>query len=461
MFLLLICAVFSKKSGYFVYPQKGLVILPFRYGFYSGGTYTINVTEGNTDGLVFVIATYENTIKFLSGASDYAPCNYSYPVDYTNVISLQDGKGIISGKIDKKGMYYTTVASCNPYDNGYTFYFTYLNPNSCLSSDEQPCLITVPVIAGIAGLLFIIWLINWFMYFSLKNSLHLYFTIGILLTVTYEVLYVFEYISRNKTDKKSNLYVARKVFRVLQETVLLSAMFLSCRGWCIIHSSVHWGWVVLAFVLSAGITVPYSISDYANLSVIPSLIVLLTAAAFAGVFLYFMLRGIAEANETVKAHLYVIAENGIDPKTTPIYKKHILFSTVCGAVIAYFLVLIFRSAFNSIWTLPIFVMQLIYDIIIVILITIIAFAFRMKKETLNGYMMIGDDGEGEMLEKSQFEAFDIEHLDHNTVPYESGMTLPPQPTVNKPKSKEKNLRNEDNEAEQRTQELLPNNESEL
>ena len=238
-------------------------------------------------------------------------------------------------------------------------------------------------------------------------------------------------------------------------------MFLSCRGWCIIHSSIHWGWVILAFVLSAGITVPYSLSDYAYLSMIPNLIVLLIAALFAGVFLYFMLRGITDANETVKAHLYVIAENGIDPKTTPIYKKYILFSTVCGAVIAYFLVLIFRSAFNSIWTLPIFVMQLIYDIIIVVLITIIAFAFRMKKETLNGYMMIGDDGEGEMLEKSQFEAFDIEHLDHNTVPYESGMTLPPQPTVNKPKSsKEKNLKNED-EAEQRTQELLPNNESEL
>lgn len=461
MIFLLIATVFSYRSGYYIYPKQGLVVLPFRYGFYPGGRYTINVSKGETDSLLFLIATYDDTVRFFEGVNERSPCNWTYNVDYINKIQLEDGKGVASGKVNKKGMYYTTVTPCNPNDdNGYTFYFTYVNPDSMLSYDEQPCLITVPIIAGIACGLFILWLVNWFMYFSLKNSLHIYFTIGIFFTVIYELLYAFEYYSRDKSDSKSPLFVARKVFRVLQETVLLSAMFLSCRGWCIIHNSIHWGWIVLAFVLSAGITVPYSISDFAYLSTIPNLIDLLIAAIVAGVYLYFMLRGITDANEAVKAHLYVIAQSGIDPKTTPIHKKYILFSTVCGAVIAYFLVLIFRSAFNSIWTLPIYIMQLIYDIIIVILISIISFAFRMKKETLKGYMMIGDDGEGELLEKSQFESFDIEHLDHSTVPYEEGMSLPPQPTVAKPKSqknKEKDQKNQDDETEQRNQELLQNN----
>ncbi|OHS97263.1 hypothetical protein TRFO_09532 [Tritrichomonas foetus] len=467
MFLFL-SSLLLLRRGYQILKDVGLLILPDRYGFEVGGKYSVQISDAGTEKILVLIATLSEASKYLSNLSQSTVCE-GPTVKYSHIVPIVNGEAEFEGVVDKKGIYYTILSSCYSGDTGYIYRFQYSNPTSFLSYDVQPCLITLPIIAGIALILFLAWMINWFCYFSLKNSLHLYFTIGIFFTVVYDVLIVFEYHTRNKSDLEHPIYTATKVFRVLQEVVLLSAMFMASEGWSIIHSEYHWRKMILSFVLSAGIAVLYGLIDFSVVSgkyfVVAVFLVLVTCIGFYG---YFMFRNVENAQTYVKAHLYVIAESGIDPQTTPIYKKYLYFKTVTVTICVYFTVLFIRSLFVYFWPLPFWVTQLIYDIVITSTISVIAFAFRMKKETKQGYLMVGDEEqEPRVFGPDDTENFDI--IDEfMTKPYEEGMTLPAQPFLTDPnrkshkdKKKKENRKektNEDNEDDQRRQALIDNTE---
>ena len=461
MFFIVLSLVSSYTIAYQVKPKSGFIVLLQRWGFEENGSY--NITFWDVDGVNSTLAlvakrddaiTYIDYVEELAKKSDFEEIDFcpDFHVNYSNVVMIENGTGSVSGTIDKKGMYYTIVSSCSKYDNGYKFRLVYKNPNSCLSYDEKPLLITVPVVTSLIGLIFILWIINWVLHFSCKNSLHIYFTAGITLSAIYYILYTFEVISSNKTDIETPVYTARRVFRVFQETILLSAMLMAAEGWCIVKNTISWWSVLLSFACSACVTISFAIVEFLYLNTVETVIALIFVVVASCTYMVVLFININSGRQHIVAHLYVIAEEGIDPVTTPIYKKLQLYQSVASAVICYFMVIMVRTLIQSFYPLQVWITQLLYDLIIIILIAIISFFFRMKKETSNGYMMLGDEDQ----EPRVFSAQDIQHINYNNVegsnrPYEEGMHLPAQPFITKSKKKE-NKSNDENES--RNQELL-------
>ncbi|KAK8842314.1 hypothetical protein M9Y10_025892 [Tritrichomonas musculus] len=470
--MLLITFLFSItfRQNFTVDAGSGIISLNRRFGLVSGATYSFNFYDANDiDSILVLVATRNDAIDYLNSASDNHICKGKH-INYSHVVPIdKNGFGSVSGTIFKKNMYYTVLSPCEN-DLKYSFQIQYINLNSYLSYDEKPCLISMPIVAGIVCILYVVWLANWFMYFSLKNSLHLYFTIGLTLTTVYYLIFVFEERNRNISDDPSPIYVSRKVFRVLHEAILLSAMLMASEGWCIVRKTITiWG-MIGNFIMSAFVTVTLAVYDFADFGTIGTLITLFCLFIVLAVFIIFMMHNIRKARQAVDAHLYVIAEEGINPETTPVFRKLGILRVVVFSVLGYFIALFMRSAFSFIWPLPVWILQLVYDIVTTSFIGVIAFVFRMRKESSKGYISIGDDGE---QEPRVFDSEDIQTIDWrsataeegaNIRSYEEGMQLPAQPYITNKKSTSGNLfadkgkknNNKDND-EQRNQNLLNDN----
>lgn len=379
-----------------------------RFGFIKGGNYSFRIFNAKRlESILILLATYENVDIYFTELGDLNFCNGLY-VDYINIIEIDsNGFGQVNGTIDTKDMYYTYIAACNDNDGGYTLEIQYFNGNSCLSYDEMPCLITMPIVAGIVGTFWIGWMINWGLNFSLKNSLHLYLTMGLTLTTVYYLLFVFEERRLDVSDDPSPIYVARKVFRVLSEFILLSAMLMASEGWCIIRTTIPLYSIIGSFFFGAVVSIAFAVYDFVNLNTIGSIICLVIILVNFVVFILIMMYKIRLARVAIEAHLYVIAEEGIDPETTPVYKKIRLLKIVVISFMGYCISLFARSILNFFWSLPFWVMQLIYDLVALAFAGTIAVVFRMKKETVCGYMAMGDDEE---QEPRVFDRSDIQRI---------------------------------------------------
>lgn len=433
------------RQNFTVDAGSGIISLSRRFGLVKGGTYSFNFYNAkDVDSVLVLVATRNDALKYLSSTSDEAICE-GEPINYSHVVSIdKNGYGSVSGTIYKKDMYYTILSTCNN-DLKYSFQIEYLNLKSCLSYDEKPCLISMPIVAGIITVFYIVWLVNWFMYFSLKNSLHLYFTIGLTLTTIHYLIFVFEERNRDISDDPSSIYIARKVFRVLHETVLLSAMLMASEGWCIVRKTITACGMVGNFVISSFVTVTLAVNDFADLGTLGTLITLFFTFVVLAVFIIYMLHNIKKARQSVDAHLYVIAEEGINPETTPVYRKLFILRIVVLSVLGYFIALFMRSAFSFFWPLPVWILQLIYDVVTTTFIAVIAFVFRMRKESSKGYISIGEDEE---QEPRVFDNDDIQSIDWrsataeegaNIRTYEEGMHLPAQPYITYKKTPSGNL----------------------
>ena len=106
--------------------------------------------------------------------------------------------------------------------------------------------------------------------------------------------------------------------------------------------------------------------------------------------------------------MLIFAEKGIDPLTTPSYKKIQMYKVLQGTIIAtltFIMIFVCISLFvdTSYW-----LSELFYDILFAIIMPVILILFRLRGEEAKGYSMIGD-------EDAQLEDFDITEIEGLTV----------------------------------------------
>lgn len=433
MIFLLIINALSYQRAFNIQPSKEMLFFPFRYGFTKGGRYSINVTKGGMSDLLFLIATENDIEEFKNRTENKNLCNLTYSIDYINLIHVEGGKGFATGEIYKKGKYFTSITICNPQDYGYTIVLTYTNPNSMLSYEEQPCLIIRSFFTVIVSIIFILWLINWFKYFSFKNILHTFGTICLFITVIYNILYSFEYYLRNKSDQDSLLFTFRKFFRVLQGATVCITVFLLSKGLSIIYKNVGLIWYILSFVLSSIISITFSLFYYQQIKQ-----TLLNNILLCSIIIYviFLFNNFVNMVNVIKAHMCIIADSGINPKTTPIQLKLKFLNLSMLYINLFFISFLLYLLFNrQIENYSVSLSCLFIQILELILVLFHSFLFKLHKITSEGYMMMNIEDDGE-----EAQVFDVDHLDKfesfdnqnsSLVCYEEGMVLPPQPKLNK------------------------------
>jgi hypothetical protein len=125
----------------------------------------------------------------------------------------------------------------------------------------------------------------------------------------------------------------------------------------------------------------------------------------------------------------VISEEGIDPRTTHVWRKFVMFRGILWGLFAFLTVRLAVSAVRTFSDTPFWVTQLVNDLSVVLLMVLAGFLFRLRKETSNGYMMVGDEENGpRQLPRDQVVAFSADgEEDQRLASWREGMTLPPQP----------------------------------
>ena len=398
--------------------------------FGKGGDYSVNLTSISPRRTFFIglLNQIETSYLIWYGSREWL-CETNASSVF-EISAMLDGPGQMAGTLPDGGTYTLWWLACPRSDSDtatYTLDVAFKNPNTLLSLNEYPMVFGTPIVTGILGVFLVLWFVNWVCNFSFENKLHLLLTIAFAITFIYYILCCVNILQQHKSDDPSNMPLVCKVFRVLQETFLLAVMAMAAEGWYIIRPDIKWREAVICAVLAVAVCVPAAVLDYADMSLVAAVFVLILFAVTGVLFYMNLLRHVGRARKQVMAHLVVIQEQGINPKTTPIYQKYTMFKSLSVTVLGYFLLLFTRSIFMSVWSFPEWIAELTYYILLSALMIVVGTFFKMKKETREGYFMIGEEGEPRVFTGNDIETLELTSFDGQT--WSQDMALPGQPVI--------------------------------
>lgn len=351
-----------------------------------------------------------------------------------------------NGTITGTHTLYPVFLSCDTGRMSFSVDMILINPNTHLDLNKYPCIISKAV-TGLIGLcLFVIWLFIWITRFSMKNAIHNYLTVTYTLTVIYQILAYMRFKHFDKSDDPSSLTPTSIVFNFLQTTMIYTVIVLVAKGWCLIHNELRLRDHIISILVSALACGTTLISNHIDAGSFDYIILILNFI-FITLLVYIIYVSDQETMLTVYAHLYVIAEQDIDPTTTPIYKKLSLFKTLSFGILIYFTFLFIGSLIIDMFSTPFWLAELIQDLFELYLLAFAGYTFRPRKEYSKGYTTIEEGTE----ELAEFTKEDIQEIEadktnklHGTKVWEEGMVLPRQPLVVKKKENKRNDQNDDN-----------------
>lgn len=453
--------------------------LPKYFHFKSNGNYSIEINPNSQSNFPitydYYICTKKEFLSFIS-TKEKSICSISSNVRINT--STRIGKS--SGVIKESGAYQFLFY---PSSNDEKAVITVLlrNPNSYLDSQMEPCIYSEPIFTGIIFIILVIWIINWFLNIchngtqvQFSFTLHEFITITYIVSLLYSICQTLELWSLHRKDSTTPLTEISITLRFLQYWVLFATMLMASKGWCIVHESISLFNVFLCILAANLLSIPLIIMEYVNLGNWVYLVLFI--GIFCILFYYrVMVKSILDATLYVVAHLNVIANEGIDPRTTPIYTKYRMFRVISWGVVSYFLLTFLVSSIATFLDIPYCVEDVMQDVITLTLLGGAAYIFRLRKEMRKGYMMIGDIDES--AEPQTFSREDVKEMtvrknngvenegnnetkdnDRTMREWEEGMLLPPQPLLidndNDTQKEKKNARVKANEKDEREEELI-------
>ncbi|OHT03635.1 hypothetical protein TRFO_28885 [Tritrichomonas foetus] len=435
MFLLFLISYYRKITINYEYRQ--FYILK-SFGFREGGNFSIAVDKSQNSFLYIGIANSREINYAAEVIQTQANLTCNVVQKYLNIklskiLDLTDGPDTFTGVIPESSVYHALLGSCQEAFSKYDIEIEFINPTSYLDSRKIPCLYFRPISVVLFGSLILFWLVNWIFNFTLKNPLHMYLTVTFLITFLYIIIDTFALFHQHKSHLLTNLEKVSITFRCFHEILLLTAMIMAAKGWCIIIESIEPIEIFNGFFTSLLFSLPILILDTVPCSIYLQLALFITG--FLGCFLYYnhLVESITQANSVVSAHLLLISQSGIDPETTPIHKKYEIFKTISNTVVWYFTMMMFRTVLFELLDMPFYIMTIIYDLATFALLSTTAWLFKLKSTTRNGYMMVGQN-----TDSVEFTLDDIERLNDDpelqrqaTTPWHEGMPLPSQPRINR------------------------------
>lgn len=314
------------------------------------------------------------------------------------------------------------------------------NPYSYLDSNVYFCLITKPIFAILSGLIFLFWIVNWFTNFSKSITIHEFITFQIILSLLYFIIQSCELGKRNKSDFFTALTPFRIVFLFLSQFILFTTILIIAKGWFVVYQSIGFKTICMSFLLSFLLVSPqiFFITNFVNKSMGSSLIILtpgshcysdgfqspnpnslsrrlnnldttncydfnfytnktwvnfvMIGLELIGSILFYidLIISIDESSTYIIAHLIVISESGIDPKTTPIYKKYVIYKLLSWGILIFLffqmLIILITQFFED--DVPFYIQQLLFDLTNIFALIGMVIILRLNKKNSRGFMRL-------------------------------------------------------------------------
>ena len=403
------------------------------YGFQQGGSIDIKLTNLDTPGPVLIASCSEDEFSTFNQMSVMSKtCESLSETCPLSILEIPTENSLnFNATVTKKDYYRTLIMMCSvqTLESKYTIDLFYRNPSSLMSFDQIPCLYIKPVFCVLFFAACVYWYINWFRFRGNSNSLHTFYTVAITFSVIYMITDMAYYIHYNSSDTSIGVDVADIIFRLAFQFLFISGFMLVCRGFGIIHDD-YTKWQILE-------TCAYTALVIASINVLNNveniwiqLVIFIVFIASFALLMRTMLKGIRDSLLHVYAHMYVIAEKGINPASTPIMSKLKMFNVINYILMGYFIILIILTLVSYFTRVPTFASELVIDLINTVILYGATYLFRLTKGNASEYRPLAEAGEVREFTREDIERLNInEILQTATNDWDGETQLPPQPKI--------------------------------
>lgn len=227
--MIIIISQFFLRTIYQYNSNKQTVILPQSFKLNNKNVYTVEIKSKTINS--FHVHICQKDIL----------CNISSNTN-THVIKIINGTGEISGQIKKDGNYKIWVKPYQFYNDNYTIAILFSEPKSFSKVTKQTNFRFIIGITCLMCILYLTWIINWFIHFSMKNHFHSLLTIIYTFFLTEKFLHIFEYKSYYyQSNNHYKISIARKTFIGLEYYLFFLTNLLIGNGYSIyqIHPKIY------------------------------------------------------------------------------------------------------------------------------------------------------------------------------------------------------------------------------
>lgn len=402
-----------------------------KFGFAKNGHYYLNLSRPSAP-MVFGLASKSEIRDNSILNFDYSPrpnfCLGRNPLAQIQQFVNTNETATLSGIIPKKGVYTPFYYAC---DNKYTFTVLadFMNGNSHLDNRMYPATIYTPIFIGLFGILFILWLVNWFTHFTLEIKIHYFLTTCFTFAVIMRGLYYGYLLDLKKTGFISNgIYYSYYIIDGVNTLFLLITLIFAARGWYIITKKIDFKKLILPLIFSLLFVVFNLLLTFLSLGFY-DFVIALVALICLGVYVFYLTRFINESLFKITAHILVIKNEGIDPKSTPVYQKYKMFKLYFKALIVYCVCVIIQLIVECFADDITWLNHLLSDISAIILACFLFYIFMLRQKRYNGYLII-EEGDVEECSQNDIQNFQNEGVEGaEGVEWDINSPLPPAPVI--------------------------------
>jgi hypothetical protein len=236
----------------------------------------------------------------------------------------------------------------------------------------------------------------------------------------------FEVSDLNVHDTSPILTPVRLLLTVLSAAAFCLTFLLATKGWCIIRDDIPLREFIacacysLAFICLGA---PALCLNEGPLQIASLFLTLI----FVVLFIRELFSSVNDASLRIVAHLLAISNAGIDPETTPIYKKHKMYQRLHSAIVLGCVLLLLKVTMVLIVPLDFWIDEVITDGIVITGLAAFAAIFRLREVEVFGYDVIEEN------DRNEYSLAEIESargdFGHGGRKWESGMRLPLMPNL--------------------------------
>lgn len=401
------------------------------FGFLKGSNYSFTIHSTNPVSFILCYLNGEELAKvFSKDFSKINICDLTYHVSEINhSISFREHFLTINGSILRKEVYHIFLFNCLLRKTEIIVEYQMKNPLSLLDYRKIPA-ITIKKYTQIVLIIFLLISVVLLIYQKggLSRFIYVYMFVstGLLISNSFHINEL-KWQSISEENTKFTLF--RMVSMFFTKVVLYTSLFLGSCGWGMCYSYVNYKTIISSLIAASLL---YIFETGAQSSILENWIIvfILGFILSAIIITKTVLIYIDDTENHILAHLIAIYKTGIDPSTTPVYDRFVLYNRFQKTLSIYFLISFVLINIKIFGDLDFWIYEWVEDSNSIYILCMLLIRFNKITEIPNGYNDINDIP-NEIMEE-ELKGLDINSeliQDHSLERWEYGTVLPSQPKI--------------------------------
>jgi hypothetical protein len=235
--------------------------------------------------------------------------------------------------------------------------------------------------------------------------------------------------SESLRDEPTFLNLGQNLISMLFEISIYSTLILAAKGWCIVVPQISMSDITEIVLYCSILFIFRALCSKIQMAVLAICMFALTAGVMLLLWLS-LINGIRTVDRRIVAHMKVIYNAGINPCSTPVYFKHLIYAFLVHVTVIYFSGNVVVMSLDIAGSPPAWLKDMLVWILNVGLLCSLGFLFRSRKVDCSGYLRF--EG-GQPIDEEVLKALDADFLgqmdDHDLIEWTEGMELPPPPVL--------------------------------